>query len=112
MSAPKQVFNYLLAFFFVAAGILHFIRPEMYLRIMPRYLPWPLLLQYMAGAFEVIFGVMVLIPKYRRLGAWGLILLLIAIFPANVQMALHPELYPEVPSWGWWARLPLQTGLI
>ncbi|HKX28740.1 MAG TPA: DoxX family protein, partial [Blastocatellia bacterium] len=65
-----------------------------------------------AGAFEILFGVMILIPKYRRLGAWGLILLLLAVFPANIQMALHPDLYPELPSWAWWARLPLQFVLI
>ncbi|HKX33356.1 MAG TPA: MauE/DoxX family redox-associated membrane protein, partial [Blastocatellia bacterium] len=92
MSVLKLVLNILLAFLFVAAGILHFIKPEMYVRIMPRYLPWPLLLQYVAGAFEILFGVMILIPKYRRLGAWGLILLLLAVFPANIQMALHPDL--------------------
>jgi uncharacterized membrane protein len=104
--------KYLLAFFFVAAGINHFVHPDLYLKIMPPYLPWPLFLQYLAGVFEIVLGVLVLIPRYSRIAAWGLIALLIAVFPANIHMALNPEKYPEFSTKILWVRLPLQFVII
>jgi len=108
MSTFKVVMKYLLAAFYLIAGVNHFVHPQFYLRIMPPYLPSPLFLQYVAGFFEVLLGAMVLIPKYTRLAAWGLIILLIAIFPANIHMAIHHELYPDFSSTFLWIRLPLQ----
>jgi len=108
MSNTKAVMKYLLAFFFVAAGINHFINPEFYLQIMPPYLPRPLFLQYVAGFFEILLGVLVLIPRYSRMAAWGLVLLLIAIFPANIHMALNPDKYPRYPAMAYYIRLPFQ----
>lgn len=108
MSNLKLVMKYLLAAFFVGAGINHFVNPDFYLRIMPPYLPWPELLQYLAGACEVILGVMLLVPRWTRLAAWGLIGLLIAVYPANIHMAINHHLYPEVPMAFHWFRLPLQ----
>lgn len=104
--------KYLLAFFFVAAGINHFINPEFYLQIMPPYLPWPLFLQYVAGFFEILLGILVLIPRYSRMAAWGLILLLIAIFPANINMALNPDKYPKYSAMAYYIRLPIQFVII
>jgi uncharacterized membrane protein len=98
----------LLGVFFIVAGIAHFARPEVYVKIMPPYLPWPLGLVYASGVCEAGLGILVLIPRYTRLAAWGLIALLIAVFPANVHMAMHPELYPRIPPAGLWWRLPLQ----
>jgi uncharacterized membrane protein len=112
LSNTKTVMKYLLAFLFVAAGINHFIQPDLYLKIMPPYLPWPLFLQYLAGFFEIFLGVLVLIPRYSRMAAWGLIALLIAVFPANIHMALNPEKYPEASPFFWWLRLPLQFVII
>jgi uncharacterized membrane protein len=112
LSNTKTVMKYLLAFLFVAAGINHFIQPDLYLKIMPPYLPWPLFLQYLAGFFEIFLGVLVLIPRYSRMAAWGLIALLIAVFPANIHMALNPEKYPEASPLFWWLRLPLQFVII
>jgi uncharacterized membrane protein len=112
MSNTKTVMKYLLAFLFIAAGINHFIRPDMYLKIMPPYLPWPLFLQYVAGFFEILLGILVLIPRYSRLAAWGLIALLIAVFPANIQMALNPDQYPEFSPMAIYLRLPLQFVII
>jgi uncharacterized membrane protein len=98
--------------FFIAAGIAHFVRPGVYVKIMPPYLPWPLGLVYLSGICEAGLGVLVLIPQCTRLAAWGLIALLIAVFPANVHMAMHPELYPRIsPAVLWW-RLPLQAVFI
>lgn len=102
----------LFALFFVAAGVNHFINPAFYLNIMPPYLPWHYALVIVSGVAEVVLGVGLLIPKTSRYAAWGLILLLIAIFPANIHMATHPELYPNIPPIALWLRLPLQLLLI
>jgi len=99
---------WLLGLLFVAAGANHFLNPAFYVRIMPPYLPWPLELVYLSGVAEIGLGVMLLIPKTKVFAAWGLIALLIAVFPANIHMALHPEAFPEIPTAFLYARLPLQ----
>ena len=103
----KTVFRYLLAFFMVSAGVMHFLRPDLYLRIMPPYLPWHLELVYLSGIAELLLGIFLMIPRCRRWAAWGIIALLIAVFPANVYLYQHQEILP-VPSWLHLARLPLQ----
>jgi uncharacterized membrane protein len=108
MSAFKTVMRYLLAFFFVAAGLNHFFNPEFYIKIMPPYLPWPVFLQYLAGALEIVLGAMLLIRYFTKIAAWGLIGLLIAVFPANIHMALNPHLYAELAPIAYWIRLPFQ----
>jgi uncharacterized membrane protein len=108
MSRTKLVFKYLLAIFFILAGINHFMAPEFYLRIMPPYLPYPSLLHQLAGAAEILLGGMVLVPQWQRLAAWGLVLLLVAVYPANLHVALNAHLYPEFPVALSWGRLPLQ----
>ncbi|HEX4966061.1 MAG TPA: MauE/DoxX family redox-associated membrane protein [Thermoanaerobaculia bacterium] len=97
---------------FVVAGAAHFVRPDVYVRIMPPYLPWHRALVYVSGVCEVVLGVLVLVPRFTVPAAWGLIALLIAVFPANVHMAMNPRLYPAVPSALLWLRLPLQGALI
>ena len=97
-----------LAAFFVVAGVNHFVNPDFYVGIMPPYLPAQLELVYLSGFFEVLGGVAVLVPGLRALAGWGLILLLVAVYPANLHMALHPELFPDAPSATLYARLPLQ----
>ena len=104
----KSVLKWLLAVFMVAAGVNHFVNPAMYVRIMPPYLPWHLELVYISGVFEVLFGVLLLVPRFTRLAAWGLIALLVAVFPANVHMALNAAQFPEIPAAVLWLRLPLQ----
>lgn len=104
----KIVMKYLLALFFVLAGANHFRDPEFYLRMMPPPLPWHSALHLVAGVFEILFGVMLLIPKYQRLAAWGLIALLVAVYPANIYMAMNPRLFPEFSPTGLWIRLPFQ----
>ncbi len=108
MKIMRVFFKILLCVFFVVAGTAHFLRPGLYLEIMPPYIPYPLQMVYVSGFFEVALGLCVVIPKLTRLAAWGLILLLIAVFPANLHMALHPQFYPDIPLWGLYARLPLQ----
>lgn len=104
----KNVMRVVLGLFFVLAGVNHFRSPKFYVQIMPLYLPWHLELVYISGVFEVLLGVLVMIPQTSKLGGWGLIALLIAIFPANFHMALHTDLYPSIPPYVLWLRLPLQ----
>jgi uncharacterized membrane protein len=95
MKTTKRILQWLLGIAFIAAGALHFLYAEFYLKIMPPFLPAPLFLVYVSGFFEVALGVLFLIPKYTRLAAYGLIGLLIAVFPANVYMAANPQLFPN-----------------
>lgn len=112
MQTFKIVMKYLLALFFILAGVNHFRDPGFYLRIMPPWLPWPSALHLIAGFFEFVFGVMLLIPRFQRLAAWGLIALLLAVYPANIHMAVNWREYPEWRMIILWIRLPLQFVLI
>ena len=99
--------RYALVLLFVGAGVLHFLRPATYLAIMPPLLPQPLLLVHLSGVAEVLGGLGLLWSRTRRLAGWGLLALLVAVFPANVYMALmHEQLH--IPGWVAWGRLPLQ----
>ena len=112
MRLLKIVLKYLICVFFLLAGINHFINPDFYLKIMPPYLPWHLFLVYLSGFFEIALGGMILVPALTRVAAWGLITLLIAVFPANIHMAVNPGLYPDLSPIALWLRLPLQGVLI
>ena len=98
--------------FYVAAGVAHFAATQMYMRAVPAYLPAPRALVLVSGVAEIAGGVGVMIPGTRQAAAWGLVLLLLAVFPANVWMAMHAERFAEIPQWALWARLPLQVPLI
>ena len=100
--------------FFVLAGLLHFVRPRMYEAIMPPYLPAHRELVYLSGVAEMAGGLALLSPRTRRIGGWWLVATLVAVFPANVHMALHPEDFPEVPGGraSLLGRLPLQLAFL
>lgn len=98
----------LLAIFFIVAGSLHFFRPAFYLSMMPSWVPLPYEMVLVSGFFEVLLGGLVFISKTRRLAGWGLIALLIVVFPANLHAVFHPEIFPNFPVWVLWARLPFQ----
>lgn len=112
MRKLKVVLKYLFAAFFVVAGVNHFVNPAFYLKIMPPYLPWHLPLVYASGVAETALGLLLLTRKFTRAAAWGLVALLVAVFPANVHMALNHGLYPEYSVAALWLRLPLQLVLI
>jgi len=112
MRIVKAILKYLLAVFFVFGGVNHFRDPAFYLTMMPPYLPWHSPLVYISGIFEILLGLMLMIPKLTRIAAWGLILLLIAIFPANIYMAQHAELFPWTNQTALLIRLPIQLVLI
>lgn len=108
MKTVKVILKYLMAIFYIGAGVNHFLNPDFYLKIMPPYLPWHLELVYLSGVIEIALGLLLLIPKYTRLAAWGIILLLIAIFPANIHLALNPQIFPDVDPTVHLIRLPFQ----
>jgi uncharacterized membrane protein len=108
----KLVMRWLLGILFVLAGVNHFVNPGFYVRIMPPYLPWHLALVYLSGVCEMVLGLLLLIPKTSRLAAWGLIALLVAVFPANVHMATNTQDYPEFSPVSLYVRLPIQVVLI
>jgi uncharacterized membrane protein len=104
--------RWLLAILFMVAGANHFRNPAAYLSMMPPYLPWPQALNFVSGAAEILGGLGVLFSATRRMAGWGLILLLIAVFPANIHMALNGWQGMPIPPWLLWARLPFQFVLI
>ncbi len=112
MRMIKLTLLWIMGLLYIAAGVNHFVHPDFYVKIMPPYLPWHLELVYISGVAEFLLGVLVLIPQTRSLAAWGLIALLIAVFPANLHMALNPDLYSNIPPAVLWLRLPLQGVLI
>jgi uncharacterized membrane protein len=112
MPLVKQISKHLLAALFILGGINHFVMPEFYLQIMPPYLPAPLFLVYLSGFVEIGFGIALLIPKYSRRAAWGIILTLIGVFPANIYMAMNAEKFPDLSPLIIYLRLPLQFVLI
>jgi uncharacterized membrane protein len=102
----------LLAVFFMAAGLLHFLRPGMYEEIVPDYMPAHRELVFVSGGAEIA-GALALIPRRtRRVAGIWLTALLVAVFPANLHMALHPDRYPGLPAVLLWLRLPLQPQAI
>jgi uncharacterized membrane protein len=115
MSIVKRILLGLMGVFYIGAGVNHFRAPEFYLPMMPPYLPWHPELVALSGVAEIALGLAVLVPRLRRLAAWGIIALLIAVFPANLHIALH-----NVPIGGAtegagalnWVRLPFQALLI
>ena len=112
MNLPKGFLRKLSVFtlsvFFVSFGIVHFANPEFYLSIMPPNLPLKLEAVYISGLFEIFGGVGVLIAPTRKIASLGLVALLVAVYPANIYMALNPEAFPDVPLSALYFRLILQ----
>lgn len=110
----KSVGRWIFASIFVVSGILHFAIPKTYAQIVPPMLPQPKLLVLVSGGAELLGGIGLLIPRFRRAAAFGLAILLVAVFPANIYMAVA-----HVPATGWlgnrwlqWLRIPVQFPLI
>ncbi len=103
---------YLMSLFYVFVGLKHFTNPKWFMQIMPPYLPYHLQLVYLSGAFEIIFGIMLFFSKYRFIAGWGLILLLIAVFPANIYLAQTNGAAMNTSPVVAWGRLPLQLVFI
>jgi uncharacterized membrane protein len=114
----KTVSRWLMAALYLSAGVMHFVNPWFFVQIMPPYLPWHWELVYLSGAIEIALGLLLLVPTTKRLAAWGVIALLIAVFPANVHMAMANVQFDPPPAMGQpsplanWIRLPMQLVLI
>jgi len=106
----KRAMRWVLAIFFILAGINHFMNPSIYLGMMPPWIPYPDLLHRIAGGAEILGGVGLLIKPVRVLASWGLILLLVAVFPANVHAAIMGSIPGlDVSPTILWVRLPFQA---
>jgi uncharacterized membrane protein len=114
MNRIKTVLRYLLSAGMVFIGIRHFVDPEPFVRIVPAMFPEPRMLVLVSGFFEILGGLGLLLPWTRRAAAWGLIALYVAVFPANVNMAVNhlPMGDQVVPPIALWLRLPLQAVFI
>ena len=114
LSRIQQLSLVVATIFYVFAGTLHFIKPEIYLRIVPPYIPWHLAMVRLSGALEILGGFGLLIPRTRQAATWGLTALLVAVFPANIYMATNPfeagadSISPLVR----WGRLAVQPLLV
>ena len=98
----------IMSIFYVGIGIKHFTNPMWFVKIVPPILPYKLSLVYISGFFEILFGIMLLFPYTRYIAAWGLIMLLIAVFPANLYLAMtNGAGLNTTPLIAWW-RLPFQ----
>ncbi|MAJ44093.1 MAG: DoxX family protein [Candidatus Marinimicrobia bacterium] len=108
----KLLTIYIMGIFYAYVGITHFTEPKWFMQIMPPYLPYHLQLVYLSGFFEIVFGVMLFFSKYRYIAGWGLILLLIAVFPANIYLAqTNGDAMNISANLAWW-RLPFQLVFI
>lgn len=101
-----------LSLLFINIGIDHFVNPDFYRNIMPAYLPMHTEAIYISGFFEILGGVAILFPKLRSMAGWGLVLLLIVVFPVNIHMAVNPNLFSDIPLSFLYIRLVLQFIII
>jgi uncharacterized membrane protein len=110
----RTIVRALLATVMVTMGVLHFVRADDFAHVIPPMFPAPYWLVWISGVFEILGGVGILIPRTRALAGWGLVLLYVAVFPANIYMALEPiAVGGSVPErWVMWARLPFQPLLM
>ncbi|MGD1920293.1 MAG: DoxX family protein [Pleurocapsa sp.] len=110
----KQTFRILLAILMVLAGSSHFFADGVYLKIYPPFLPYPATMVYFTGVAEILGGIGLLIPRVSRVAAWGFVLLYIAVYPANINMAVNNIHIDNIPDGNWFQaiRLPFQFVLI
>jgi uncharacterized membrane protein len=125
MKKIKRISLIILVIFYLAAGINHFYNPSSYIRIIPHYIPYPKLINSLAGFFELLFAFMLTFSKTRRFAAWGIILMLIAFLPVHIQMVKDAPIFlgvlkvtpllawvrlvvlqPLLVIWAWWYARP------
>lgn len=110
----KYISSLIMGTGFIFVGILHFVRPSGFIAIVPPFLPAHEALVYISGVFEILGGIGLFLPQFRRFAVIGLLILVVAVFPANIYMVMHPEEFAK----GWitplalWIRLPLQPLLL
>lgn len=111
----KKFTLYFFSLFFIWAGTRHFVKPQFYVSMMPHYLPNPLFLIYLSGFFEIVGGLGLMVPKFRSFSAWSLMMLLLAVLPANIYTWTEKVQISDVywiEGWNLMFRIPLQFLLI
>lgn len=108
----KKYGVYIMGILYVLAGANHFIHEPFYTKMLSGMLPWPVQLVYISGVAEILLGLGLLLPATRSISAIGIVLLLIAVFPANINMALHANNWSSLAPVGLYLRLPIQLLLI
>ena len=104
----KKLVLFGLAAFFINVGVDHFVNPDFYLNIMQPSFQLHAEAVYISGFFEVVGGISLLIPRLRKIAGWGLVALLIAVYPANIYMAITPQAFPDIPVTLLYVRLAFQ----
>lgn len=104
--------QYILGLFLILAGVNHFRKPKMYERIMPAYIPAHKTLVILSGIFEMILGMMILIPEYQTVAAWGIILMLVVFLTVHFYMLSDKKASMNLPKWVLVLRIPLQFALM
>lgn len=111
MERIKLLSIYIMGVSYIAVGITHFVNPDFFLAIMPPFLPFHLELVYISGFIEILLGILLMIPKSRKIASWGLILLLLAVYPANIYLAFNKDAQEALNISSFaasWIRLPMQ----
>jgi len=103
---------YIMAAIYVFAGLMHFITHKVFMRIMPPYIPWHRAMVIISGIAEIVLGIGLIFEQTRSWAAWGIIALLIAVFPANFEQVRSKRARMGLPKWAVWLRLPIQLVLI
>ena len=122
MQISKNISLIILVAGYLLAGINHFYNPQSYYKIIPHYLPFPVILNALSGVFEILFAVLLISPKTRKYGAYGIILLLVVFLPVHITMLnnaplmvgsllitptiawVRLALQPVLMLWAWWHR--------
>ncbi|MBE8988193.1 DoxX family protein [Nostoc sp. LEGE 12450] len=114
MNKYKEILRVVLAISIIVVGVTHFVVPQEYVKIVPPQLPYPLGLVYLSGFYEILGGIGLLVPPVSQAAAWGLLALFIAVYPANINMAVNLIKIEHIPNSPWVhvVRLPLQAVLI
>ena len=107
-TAVRRIGRWVLGLVLIGQGINHFVMTDVMVRMMPSALPAHRELVWLSGIAEVAVGLLALRPQTRVLAGWGILALLLAVFPANVNMALEADQWPQLAAWALWARLPFQ----
>ena len=108
----KTISIIIMSLFYIMAGTNHFINPDWYVRIVPPILPFKTAIVYISGILEIILGSLLIFPKTRFIAGWGLIILLLAVYPANIYVALTNGEAMDITPLIAWGRLPFQFVLI
>lgn len=108
INLTKNLSTTLLAAFYGIAGLYHFINNEFYLGLIPDYIPKPIIINYVVGLVELLLGLLVLLPKYRRMACCAIMVLLVVVIPSHVYFIQIGSCVPDglrVPNWVSWSRL-------